>query len=142
MKCPKCARLAVWATDKLLLCQGCINETDECACPRAADDLAALDHYLSTPARSFSVGLDEQSDRAMKQPQSSENHQTPHSFRTTENSFADDVPRVLVCGGCGASFECAGSAECWCVGIQIQNQRLEGMKKQSKDCFCKNCLTD
>ena len=142
MNCPRCGRLAVWATDKLLLCQGCIDEINECTCPSASDNVAALDHYLSSPVRSSSVGADEQFDHAMKEPQSSDNHQIPHSFRTTENSLAEDVLRALVCGKCGASFECVGSADCWCAAIQIESQRLEGMKKQSKDCLCKNCLTD
>ena len=56
--------------------------------------------------------------------------------------FTTGVPRTLVCGRCGASFECEGSADCWCAGMQIDTERLAEIGKQSRDCLCKNCLID
>ena len=46
-------------------------------------------------------------------------------------------PRRLACARCGAAFDCALSAECWCTA---EPKRLPMPGDAAEDCLCPDCL--
>ncbi|MGD0636748.1 MAG: cysteine-rich CWC family protein [Nitrososphaerales archaeon] len=51
------------------------------------------------------------------------------------------MPRTLVCGGCGRTFECEAATDCWCAAVLLRSQSLGKIGKESNDCLCKDCLS-
>jgi hypothetical protein len=46
------------------------------------------------------------------------------------------APRKLICGRCGASFDCGLGGDCWCADEPF---RLP-MPEPVEDCLCPTCL--
>jgi len=49
-------------------------------------------------------------------------------------------PEIKICPECGAEFECAHNANCWCMSYVIPEENLEVIKKKYSNCLCPKCL--
>ncbi|MEM7813717.1 MAG: cysteine-rich CWC family protein [Candidatus Aenigmatarchaeota archaeon] len=45
------------------------------------------------------------------------------------------------CPRCGAEFECAESADCWCRMLKLERAQLEAVACMYVSCMCPDCLS-
>ncbi|MGI8555812.1 MAG: cysteine-rich CWC family protein [Pyrinomonadaceae bacterium] len=46
-----------------------------------------------------------------------------------------------ICEVCGKEFSCgAKTGKCWCFEIEVAAEDLTALKKDFKNCLCKECL--
>ena len=49
--------------------------------------------------------------------------------------------RPLTCESCGKEFACGMSLRgCWCAEVQLTDEARAELKKQFRDCLCRECL--
>jgi hypothetical protein len=49
--------------------------------------------------------------------------------------------RPLTCESCGKEFSCGMSLRgCWCSEVQLSDDSRAELKKQFRDCLCRDCL--
>jgi ribosomal protein L34E len=51
-------------------------------------------------------------------------------------------PETKKCSKCGAAFECAHDAQCWCMDYIISPENIEKLKASYDNCLCKDCLSE
>ncbi|MGI8470174.1 MAG: cysteine-rich CWC family protein [Pyrinomonadaceae bacterium] len=56
-------------------------------------------------------------------------------------SFNDKITSKNVCELCGEKFSCgAKEGKCWCFEVEVAPEDLEKLKREFKNCLCRDCL--